>query len=436
MSPRSFFLASAASLVATAAAHPGHAAVQAVSARQDTGTSIPTVHIPLGFNYKVTTTLSLPWDNRSIELVFDTGSENFWVFGPDSTSNWGCTSLLCPGRCNASVPNFYDWPKSPTASKPPQPFKSFYAYGAYTKYVTGDIAVNDTFTFTSAGGGSSSTVGNVRVAVENYMSQRLGVGQGGCAAGVGSYDLGILGASPFYRKSDWNTTGPHVRQGLLERGAIRAPVQSIWFDEPPARWDGTFTGSAVFGGIDRSKFAGPLVKVPVLQNDGLGASVGYFVAQPNVSVGGVVLPRGQLTTGVCHLDTGTTADDLPVQHDDFVRAMNLTKNEFGNMAWPGDCDSIPLDKTFELTFPAAPGQAHGSVTIKVPLRHYARPGANNTPGLCTLRIDTGGCMLSAPFAAASYFAADDAANEVALAQGGVSKAGSGPDASAMALTIA
>ncbi|KAL8362874.1 hypothetical protein RB601_008903 [Gaeumannomyces tritici] len=434
MSARSLLLASAASLIATAAARPG----QAVSARQATGASIPTVHIPLGFNFKVTTTLSLPWDNRSIELVFDTGSENFWVFGPNSTTNWGCTGLLCPGPCNASVTNFYDWPNSPTAAKPPQPFNSFYAYGAYTKFVTGDMAINDTFTFTSpgGGGGSSSTVPNVRVAVENYMSQRRGVGQGGCATGAGSYDLGILGASPFYRKSDWNTTGPHVRQELLGRGAIGAPVQSIWFDEPPARWDGTFTGSAVFGGIDRSKFSGPLVKVPVLENDGLGASVGYFVAQPNVSVGGVTLPRGKLVTGVCHLDTGTTADDLPVVHDDFARALNLTRNEFGNTVWPGDCDTIPLDKTFELTFPAAPGQAHDSVTISVPLRHYARPGADRTPGLCTLWIDTGGCMLSAPFAAASYFAADDAAGEVALAQGGVSKAGSGPDASAMALTIA
>ncbi|KLU82804.1 hypothetical protein MAPG_01872 [Magnaporthiopsis poae ATCC 64411] len=434
MSARSFLLASVASLIASAAAHPGHA----VLARQETSASIPTVHIPLGFKLKITTTLSLPWDdNRSIELVFDSGSENFWVFGPNSTTNWGCTSLLCPGPCNASVTSFYDWPKSPSASRPPQKFSSFYAYGAYTKYVTGNIAVNDTFTFTSTDGQtSSSTVKNVRVAVENYMSQRLGVGREGCAAGAGSYDLGILGVSPFYRKSDWNTTGPHVRQELLEQGAIKAPVQSIWFDEPPARWDGSFTGSAVFGGIDKSKFSGPLVKVPVLENDGLGASVGYFVAQPNVSVGGVVLPRGKLITGVCHLDTGTTSDDLPVQTEDFVKAMNLTRNEFGNMAWPGDCDTIPLDKTFELTFPAVPGQAHDSVTVKVPLRHYARPGGYQTPGSCALRIDTGGCMLSAPFAAASYFAADDAANEIALAQGGVSKRGSGPDAAAMSLTIA
>ena len=361
MSARS--LAITAALAAAAVAHP------AVTPR-DSG--IPVVSLPLGFHDKITTNLSLPWSDTTIELVFDQGSENFWVFGPNSTANWGCTGLLCPGPCNASVETFYDWPRSPTAAKPPQPFKSFYAYGSYTKYLTGSIAVNDTFTFVSSASGLSSTVPGVRVAVEDYIGQRRRTNADGTCGSGGGYDLGILGTAPFYRTPEWNTSGPHVRQELLERGAIRAPVQSMWFDEPPAAWDGAFTGNAVFGGIDTSKFSGPLVKVPVLKYDGLGASVGYFVAQPNITVGGgSPLPRGDLITGVCHLDSGTTVDDLPVVAEDFMAAMGLVRDSQGTMVWPGPCASIPLNKTFELTFPALPGQAHASVTISVPLRHYA-----------------------------------------------------------------
>ncbi|KAL0933765.1 uncharacterized protein CTRU02_210564 [Colletotrichum truncatum] len=395
--------------------------------------AIPTVSIPLHYYYggghKIATNLVNPNSNKSVEVVFDQGSENFWVFGPNAINNWGCTGFFCPGQCNATAEPFYDYPNSPTAKKP-EPFLSQFAYGAYTKIVQGKESVNDTFHFASDSGLTSSVEG--RVAIAEYMQQRLMDG-GSCIPAP--YDLGILGVAPFYRTAEWNTTGPHLRQDLLERGEISAPVQSIWFDEAPANWDGTFTGNAVFGAIDTSKYTGELVKVPPVKNDRLGASVGYFVAPPTVKVKNVTLDNSDLSSRSCMIDSGTQIDDLPISNDAldaFFSAAGLTRDPIGHVSWNGSCDSIPKDVTIDLEFAGVDGK---TVTIKIPLRNYARNAADLRPEYCVLNIDTGGCMLGAPFATAAFFAANDAENEIALAQGGVSKRGSKPDDAALSVTI-
>ncbi|TDZ30485.1 Pepsin B [Colletotrichum spinosum] len=395
--------------------------------------AIPSVNVPLHYYYggghKIATNLVNPTTNVSVEVVFDQGSENFWVFGPNSVNNWGCTGLFCPGQCNVTVDPFYDYPNSPTASKP-EPFVSQYAYGAYTKIVQGKESVNDTFHFASDSGLTSDV--QTRVAISDYMQQRLMDG-GSCIPAP--YDLGIFGVAPFYRTPEWNTSGPHVRQDLLERGVISAPVQSIWFDEAPENWNGTFTGNAVFGAIDHSKYVGELVKVPAIKNDRLGASVGYFVAPPTVSVKNASFPNTALSSNACMIDSGTQVDDLPINSDAleaFFEVAGLTRDPIGHIAWNGTCDSIPADLTIDLTFD---GVGARTVTVAVPLRNYARNAADITPGYCALNIDTGGCMLAAPFATAAFFAANDDANEIAFAQGGISARGSKPTEGAFSLDI-
>ncbi|KAF4845812.1 Candidapepsin-2 [Colletotrichum siamense] len=399
--------------------------------------AIPTVNIPLHYYYggghKIATNLVNPNSNKSVEVVFDQGSENFWVFGPDAINNWGCTAFFCQGKCNVTVDPFYDYPNSPTAQKP-EPFPSQFAYGGYTKIVQGKVSVNDTFHFAGDAGLSSDVA--ARVAIAEYMQQRLPTNQDGTCGSAGAYDLGIFGVAPFYRTAEWNTTGPHVRQDLLERGEISAPVQSIWFDEAPENWDGTFTGNAVFGAIDHSKYTGELVKVPPVKNDGLGATVGYFVAPPTVKVKNVTLDNSELSTRSCMIDSGTQINDLPISSsamDAFEAAAGLARDPIGHTAWNGSCDSIPKDLTIDLEFEGIGGK---KVTIKTPLRNYVRNNADAAPGFCALNIDTGGCMLGAPFATAAFFAANDAENEIALAQGGVSKRGSKPDEASFTLTIA
>jgi hypothetical protein len=219
------------------------AAVTALQSTQSKNVSVPTVFLPLNFyfgpNHKISTDIVLPWNNVSIEVVYDQGSENFFVFGPNAVDNWGCTGLFCQGQCNASVTTFYDNEDSPSASEP-APFSFQYIYGGFDKIYRGDTSVNDTLVFNNVGG-QSSTISNLRFGLADYLQQRLRDG-GMCAPAP--FDLGIMGVAPVQYGPTWNTTGPSVRSDLLEQGVIDAPVQCVWFDEAPSNVTGTYTGGA------------------------------------------------------------------------------------------------------------------------------------------------------------------------------------------------
>ncbi|POS71477.1 hypothetical protein DHEL01_v210129 [Diaporthe helianthi] len=402
--------------------------------------TVPTVHVPLnlrfGPNHKTSTDVFVPSLNTTLEVVYDQGSENFFVFGPDSIANWGRTCLSCQGPCNASVPagDYLDYQHSSTASEP-VPFSSFYAYGGLDKIYTGKLAVNETFAFTNDAGQSTKST-DTKVAIVNYLQQRLGT-DGTCTP-VPTYDLGILGVSPYYHSNDAtgrNTTGPSFRQDLLDRGLIDAPVQSLWFDEPPSDVRGTYTGGGLQGGIDTSKFKGPLVKVPNTWEQG---RVGYYVPAPRLSSSGVPIATGSASGDAvnCLVDSGTHNDDLPVLDEEaFLNATGIRRSPAGHIAWPGSCDSIPADKTIDFTFDGVnDGQ---SVTVKVPIRAYVRLNLadDEAAGYCNLALEPSGCILGSPFATAAFFAADDERGEIAFAQGGVSKAGTAVDEASVVARI-
>ncbi|KAF2704003.1 acid protease [Pleomassaria siparia CBS 279.74] len=377
-----------------------------------------------GYNHKVSTDLYSPSTNTTIEVVVDTGSENFLLFGPNSIDNWGLRCLACQGPCNVSVPvgSYYDDLNSATAG-PRQNFSASYVFGGADKIYTGDYAVNDTFAFTNAAG-LKETVDDVKVALMQFLVQRV---EDPTCANPPAYDLGILGIAPYYSDDSRNTSGPSFRQHLLERKAISAPVQSMWFDKAPAAFDGTFTGGSLFGGIDTSKYTGDLVKVI---NRASSGQVGYYVAPPVVSVNGVSFSSNETdATAYCQLDSGTHDDTLslaPNTEAAFFAATNITNSPSGYIAYNGTCDSIPADLTIDLTFPGA--TAGKSVTVKVPVKSYARILLTSNPEFCYLSISTNeyaSCMLGAPFSTAAFFAADDERSEVALAQGGVTVKGDG-----------
>ncbi|KAK7723930.1 hypothetical protein SLS64_000261 [Diaporthe eres] len=394
--------------------------------------TVPTVHIPLnlryGANHKTSTDVFIPSLNTTLEVVYDQGSENFFVFGPDSIANWGLTCLGCQGPCNASVPagDYLDYAHSTTASEP-VPFSSFYAYGGLDKIYVGNVAVNETFDFVNSAGQSTKSP-DTTVAIVNYLQQRIG--SDGTCSPVPIYDLGILGVSPYYHSNNEtgrNTTGPSFRQDLLETGRINAPVQSLWFDEAPADVRGTYTGGGLQGGIDTSKFEGSLVKVPNAWEQG---RVGYYVPTPKLSSNGIPISTGSASGEVtsCLVDSGTHNDDLPIADEAaFFNATGIRRSPAGHVSWPGTCDSIPADKTIDMTFDGV--NAGESVTIKVPIRSYVRVGldSDEAAGYCSLSLEPSGCILGSPFATAAFFAADDERGEIAFAQGGVSKAGTAVD---------
>ncbi|KAI1259659.1 acid protease [Xylariaceae sp. FL1019] len=402
--------------------------------RKCLGPPPPTVYFPLNFRYgfteKVTTDLVIPGRNDTIKVCFDQGSESYWLLDKAAVYNWGCDGLFCLGPCNVSATPAYDYSASPDASKP-VPFEYFSAYGDAAKFVVGDAAVEDTMTFVSVSG-QRSTIPGIETALIDAYSVRGG-DDGKCTPQDISYDQGILGIAPYRHDAEHNTTGPHPRQHLLEKGTIKAAVQSMWMDKRPSGVNDTYTGGALFGGIDLTKFTGPLVKVRSLVPE--QGSVGYYVAPPTISFQGKKISTASSSVDRCLVDSGTRNDALPIGSDNedaFYEATGLVESPNGWTSWPGECDSVPSDVTLDLKFP---GMKNGtSVDVKIPLKNYVRWDSGEK-GLCRLNINLGSCTLAAPFSSAAFFAADDERGEIAFAQGGISEMGSGPSENDIVLRI-
>lgn len=411
--------------------------------------AVPTVHMPLhmryGYNNKVSTELVLPYGNQTIEVCYDLGSPDFWVFAPDSIQNWGCHYLACQGHCNRTVPDSgtYDASLSPTASEV-EPWTAMYGYGGgLAKMYNTKGIVNDTFSFTSADGRYSTKVPNVQVALVDYLQQRIN-DEGSCSP-VPPYDFSILGLAPYVSSPDplvQNTTGPSFRQNLLEQGQISAPVQSLWFEKAPDGVMDTYTGSGLLGGLDTSKYEGPLVKIPRLY--GAYSENEYYTYAANITVNGTEVEIDRSGTKVgekCLIDSGAVADSvLPVDKEAFLQLTGLRENPTPNrrvpyLSWPDKCDTIPADRFIDYSFTGV--DASEKVTVKVPMRAYARyqEADDEAMGWCTMALYANGCGLSAPFFTAVYFAADDERGEIAFAQGGVAEQGSGVDPDSVVLRI-
>lgn len=205
----------------------------------------------------------------------------------------------------------------------------------------------------------------------------------------------------------------------------------MWFNALPNEI-GTFTGGTLFGAIDKTKFTGDLVRVPnVIEAN----QVGFYVNKPVMTYKGVSINSTVDTT--CLVDSGSHEDTIPIAYGDqqnqFFAETGLV-NYVGFAAWNGTCDTIPVDLTFDMTFA---GATEGEeITIKVPLRNYARGAkvldSTWTGGdVCVLNLDldANSCLLGAPFSTATLLAVDDADNSIAFARGGVSEVGSGVEAS-------
>lgn len=321
---------------------------------------------------------------------------------------WGSPYLGVQGPCSAILPG-YDNTTSPSLSNT----SSVYSYGGNGKIVDGFQYSNDTI---QAVGGSP--IPNIQFALEDYGLIRQNADVCGTSIEV---DLGILGLSPF--SSIANV--PSFRENLYTTGAIAARTMVMWFDQYVGAY-GTVSGGTLFGAIDKSKFSGPLVRVP---NDIQDGQIGFYVAKPAISFNGQALNASYDTN--CLVDSGTHEDVLPfpyygdVDGELFYTQTGLIYQN-GATAYNGTCDSMPQDLSFTYTFAGV--AANESVSIEVPLRNYVR-GAVVTdpdytgPEICVLNIDTIGCVLGAPFSTAVFLAVDDKDGSIAFAQGGVGEAG-------------
>ncbi|TGJ84553.1 hypothetical protein E0Z10_g4194 [Xylaria hypoxylon] len=397
----------------------------------------PTVYFPLNFRYgsdeKITTDLIIPGTNKTMPVCFDQGSEDYWVTEPGAVFNWGSELSGVRGPCNMSITTVYEYSASPDATDP-VPFGYYDSYGGGSKNVLGDTTVEDTMTFTSVAG-QRSTIPGVRSVLAKFINIWYPDPSGQCEVtdDLKKYDVGILGTAPYQNSTEDITPGPHVRQQLLEQGTIKAPVQSMWMDKRPSGIEDTYTGGAIFGGIDLSKFTGSLVKVRSFKNT--DDSVGYWVAPPTLSFQGKRIRQGDTGVRRCFVDSGTQNDGLPISYDlqeEFFKTTGLVESPMGHTSWPGTCETVPSDVTLDMRFP---GSKNGTfVDIKVPLKNYVRWDSGEE-GLCRLNLYLGGCTLAAPFSTAAFFAADDERGEIAFAQGGISERGSEPIQASIVLRI-
>ncbi|KAE9364546.1 acid protease [Stipitochalara longipes BDJ] len=397
-----------------------------ISRRQD----VPYVYIPIEFLYgadsRVTTNITFGTSPSSqpITVVMDTGSSNAWIWQSGAVVHWGSPFLFQPGPCNLTVPSTLTYNPLLSPSSKTQNQSSQYVYAGSSKIVQGVLYSNDTISFPS---NTSTSLPNTQLALEN--SGILRVQDNGSCIAAPSYDKGIIGLAPF---TNANTTqGPSFRQNLFDSSVIKTKTMVSWFNSPPSEL-GTLSGGLLLGAIDTSKFVGPLVRVPNVVTAG---EVGYYIPKPNITFNGQSFVPDQNTT--CLLDSGTHADYLPFNPSGslggafFNGSGGILVNENGVVAYNGSCDSIPSALNISYTFAGA--TAGKSINIDVPLRNYARgatlDGIGKTDsGVCLLNLQVGGCTLGAPFYSGAVAAVDDASGVLALAQGGVSKEGSGVDA--------
>ncbi|RDW83433.1 hypothetical protein BP5796_04924 [Coleophoma crateriformis] len=391
------------------------------SLSSDIAADAPFHYIPIDYNYgyneRVTANLTYgtATDAQPVRTVLDTGSANFWVWGPGAVINYGSQYLGFTGPCNMSVPLEYDLLNSTTAVVTNH--SSYYSYGGNGKILSGTQYSNDTIT---ASGGNGA-ISNTQFALATHGQLRQ-YDNGSCLGTT--YDLAILGLAPY--TTDLYTAGPLFRQTLYETGAVAARTMVMWFNQA-VRVGEKFTGGALFGAIDTSKFTGPLVRVP-----NAGGPVGLYVHKPLIKINGKTFNTSYATD--CLVDSGTHADSLPFSYTDNQEAAfyNATKGMLmaynGVAAYNGPCSAIPAN--YSIGYEFAGVNANESITINVPIRNYARSSssyanASDAATVCPLNMDlTSDCVFGATFFTALFLAHDESDGSIAFAQGGVASEGS------------
>ncbi|KAL2160462.1 hypothetical protein VTH06DRAFT_1150 [Thermothelomyces fergusii] len=285
--------------------------------------------------------LSIGTPPQSVFVQLDTGSFELWV-NPDCTAVSGSDAVFCEraGR--------YDATQSSTATSLGTSRTLRYGIGAANiSYFTDNISL----------AGSPMTLQDVQFGVatasEDAFSGILGIG----------YGKGIGTGYPNFVDQLWEQNVTRVKAYTLALGSKESQE-----------------GVIVFGGVDTSKFAGRLARLPVIPPEQSPDGVPRFwVEMKSLSI---TRPSGLNTVydgGAMpvFLDSGSTMTLLPA---------NLTMaiaRDFGARApdtngfYRIDCALTALNGTLDFAF--------DGVTVKVPYKELTREVASNPPS-CFLGI--------------------------------------------------
>ncbi|KAI6374048.1 hypothetical protein MCOR25_003281 [Pyricularia grisea] len=168
-------------------------------------------------------------------------------------------------------------------------------------------------------------------------------------------------------------------------------------------------GTVVFGGVDTSKFAGGLAKLPIIpaakSPDGVRR---YWIQMSSVSLNP---PSGRNKTYSnssmpVFLDTGSTLTLLPEALVKSVASDFGSKQQDSSGYWPVDCSLVSINGTMDFAF--------DGVTIKVPYKELIRQFGNS----CVLGLSSHSSftLLGDTFMRSGYFVFDQDADAIWMTQ--------------------
>ncbi|KAJ3276699.1 hypothetical protein HK104_003614 [Borealophlyctis nickersoniae] len=249
--------------------------------------------------HTLTIFVSVGTPGQFLEVILDSGSPFFWVRSPQCTH---------PVNCAAGLPVF-DNKKSRT-------YRSL-STGQDPSKNNIQIRYGDNTTILC-------TINQDRVDIAGITIQNQSL----CEASAISSDTiagtntdGLIGIAP---------PGSNVRadvfSSMMRLRLVENPYIGFWYNRSSVRLDGD-AGEVTFGGIDETKFNGPLTWFPLPNPNPLNH---WATQYQGVSINGVSLTKND-PTAIAIFDTGTTLVLLPSRAvDEIVRATKAVKrmNDF------------------------------------------------------------------------------------------------------------
>ena len=278
---------------------------------------------------------------QPVFVQLDTGSFELWV-NPDCTTVSGADAVFCQ-RVGQ-----YDTTKSSTAAS--LATTKTLRYGIGTANIT---YFTDTVTLAGSPMALQGVQFGVATASEDAFSGILGIGYG---KGYGTKYLNFV-------------------DQLRAQNATKVKAYTLALGSKDAQ-----EGVIVFGGIDTSKFAGKLVKLPIIPAAQSPDSVPRFwVQMQSISItppnsASRVYPA---SSAPVFLDSGSTMTLLPPNLTTAIARDFGAQAPDANGFYRIDCSLTKLNGTLDFAF--------NGVTVKVPYKELTREVASNPPA-CFLGI--------------------------------------------------
>ncbi|KAK3674094.1 hypothetical protein LTR78_005941 [Recurvomyces mirabilis] len=198
--------------------------------------------VGLGGGYFTTVTVGTGSNPQQQQLLVDTASSDTFVLSKDFCSH-------SPGICSG---NSFDPSGSSTyaVADPSPAFNTSFSDGSlvYGPFARDTITIGDL------------VVSNVQFGVAQNWTGGIGKSTGQLALGF-SYNEAPAPGKQY----------PNLPEVLKDSGAINSRLYSIYLDETSE------SGSILFGGIDQSKYSGPLVTLDLTPRAGYGSFIEEFI---------------------------------------------------------------------------------------------------------------------------------------------------------------